>query len=102
MAMQTVILHNVKLSFFCVASLLKMGSHKKKKKKDISFVCKSFRSRPIIIPTGKERAETSCRHPEERTNSFVWCLQEASPSVGDGGVVGETEAGFRVILSSSA
>lgn len=77
MAMQTVILHNVKLSFFCVASLLKMGSHKKKKKKkkDISFVCKSFRSRPIIIPTEKERAETSCSHPEERTNGFVWCFR---------------------------
>lgn len=35
-------------------------------------------------------------------NGFICYLQEASPSVGDVGVVGETVTGFRAILSSSA
>ena len=40
--------------------------------------------------------------PENWTIGFIWCLQDASPSVGDVGVVGETISGFREILSNSA
>lgn len=58
MAMQTVILHNVKLSFFCVAPLIKMGSHKKKKKKKGHKLCLSVVKAPSpLIPTWKEKAD---------------------------------------------
>lgn len=54
MAMQTVIIHNVKLSFFCVAPLLKMGSHKKKKGHKL---CLSVKAPSPLIPTWKAKAD---------------------------------------------
>lgn len=50
----------------------------------------------------KEKAGASLHYPEDWINGFIWYPQEASPSVGDVGVVGETVTGFRAILSSSA
>lgn len=78
-----------------------MGNHKKKKKRHKLSPSVKALQLPNSTFEGKGRGQATS--PQKNwVNGFVWCLQEASPSVGDAGAAGETGTGFRVIRSSSA
>lgn len=54
---------------------------------------------PVTEGRGRGKFKLSQKN---RINGYIWCFQDASPSVGDVGAVGETRSGFRDILSNSA
>lgn len=80
--------------------LLSWATHERKT--DINCLCSEKIFQFFSSSHWRKRQRQVWIIPENWTIGFIWCLQDASPSVGDVGVVGETMSGFREILSNSA
>lgn len=89
--------YTVRQFSICTVPFYKAGQHKNI---NCSTFSKSFFS--SLVPVTEGKAEASLNYPRNQVNGYIQCLQDASPSVGDVGVVGEARSGFRDILSNSA